>query len=246
MGDEEKAILALRGFASAASMIIPSYHLWLAALHADDNSSISSSDYPRLILHTYMREAMLDQLLVQLRRLYDPDKNSLAGGTISSLLKKAMVHNWLVARAKEVSHSTLSFDANLTENHLTFIQEHCSLCLVNKAEALQNNAPRLQVQALLVRRAANKRSAHMTLDDYALTQSDLRDVCFHTLLIARAIQRVYGDDVYSGNYVHVDSGSYEAAAQVFGNGHSKGLLTSSLEENLDMLIERIRVKLELE
>src|SRR5438128_2470430 len=83
--DEEKVVLSLRGFACGASMMIPTYHLWLAAREADE-ANTNTSDYPAVVLRTYMRESMLDHLLVQLRRLYDPKQKSLAAGTISFLM----------------------------------------------------------------------------------------------------------------------------------------------------------------
>jgi hypothetical protein len=62
MTDEERAVLSLRGFACATSMMIPSYHLWLAATEADAVAA-SASDYQGLVMRTYMRDSMLDHLL---------------------------------------------------------------------------------------------------------------------------------------------------------------------------------------
>jgi hypothetical protein len=112
--------------------------------------------------------------------------------------------------------------------------------LVTEVRNLPIDAPLFQVQAYLARRTANKRSAHMTLDDYGITRSDVRDLSFSTLVVARSIHRVFGDDAYPGNYADVDRGSYEAAARVFSHRHTAGLLACDLEENIDMFIGRVR------
>lgn len=239
MTKEEKAVLSLRGFACAASMIIPSYHLWLAATEAEVTTG-SVSDYPNLVMHTYMRESMLDHLLVQVRRLFDPDPKSLAAGTIDLLLREQNMIEYLVHRALGSPSAGVTLDPQWTEDHLRLVQQLCSLVLVRDVSDLPIDAPLFQVQAYLARRSANKRSAHMTLDDYGITQTDIRDVCFNILIIARALHRVYGDDVYSGNYIDVDRGSYEAADRVLAHRHTAGLLTCDLEENIDMFVHRIR------
>lgn len=239
MTDEERAVLSLRGFACAASMMIPSYHLWLAATEAEATNG-GASDYPNLVMRTYMRESMLDHLLVQLRRLYDPAPRSLAGGTIASLLDESKIREFLVHRAIGSVPAGVTLDPEWAEDHLRLVQERCSLGLVTHVRDLPPDAPLFQRQAYLARRTANKRSAHMTLDDYGITQSDIRDLCFSTLVIARALHRVHGDDVYSGNYADVDWGSYEAAAGVFDHRHTAGLLACDLEENIDILVHRIR------
>jgi hypothetical protein len=239
MTDEERAVSSLRGFACAASMMIPSYHLWLAATEAEVATG-SALDYPSLVMRTYMRESMLDHLLVQLRRLYDPDPKSLAGGTIASLLSDSKICEFLVHRAIGSASPGVAIDPQLAEDHLRLAQERCSLSLVTHVRDLPPDAPLFQVQAYLTRRAANKRSAHMTLDDYGITRSDIRDLCFSTLIIARALHRVHGDDIYSGNYADIDWGSYEAAARVFDHRHTAGLLACDLEDNIDMLVHRIR------
>ena len=144
----------------------------------------------------------------------------------------------MIKRASDRDPKT-SIDSEWAESHLRFVQARCSLQLVNHVQNLSADAPMIQVQALLARRAANKRAAHMTLDDYGITHSDIRDLVFNALLIARAIHRVLGGDAYTGNYEEVDQGAYEAAAQVFGHRHSKGLLLVDLEANVDLFRSRI-------
>lgn len=238
MTSEEKAILSLRGFACAASMLIPSYHIWLAATEAEESVD-KAADYPNLVMRTYMREEMLDHLLVQVRRLFDPDTKSLAAGTIASLLDRSKIREFLDHRAIASTSAAVIRDPQWAKDHFRLVHERCSHGLVTRIRDLPTDAPLFQVQAYLARRAANKRAAHMTLDDYGITQSDIRDLCFTTLVIARAIHRILGDDVYSGNYADVDWGSYEAAARIFGRRHAAGLLTCNLEENIDMLVRRI-------
>lgn len=236
---EGKAVLSLRGFACAASMMVPSYHLWLAATEAEVTAG-SALDYPDLVMHTYMRESMLDHLLVQVRKLFDPDPKSLAAGTIALLLDEPKIREYLVHRALGSTSAGVTLDPQWAEDHLRLAQQRCSLGLVTDVNNLPTDAPLFQVQAYLARRTVNKRSAHMTLDDYGITQSDIRDICFNILIIARALHRVHGDDVYSGNYADVDRGSYEAADRVLAHRHTAGLLTCDLEENIDMLVHRIR------
>lgn len=241
MTDEERAVLSLRGFACAASMMIPSYHLWLAATEVEaETAADSDSGYPNFILRTYMRESMLDHLLVQVRRLYDPDRRSLSGGAIASLLDEPRIREFLVRRAMGYAFADGNRDPEWIMDHLHLVQERCSLGLVTHARDLRPDAPLFQLQAYLARRTVNKRCAHMTMDDYGITRSDIRDLSFSTLIIARALHRVHGEDVYAGNYADVDWGSYEAAARVFGHRHTAGLLTHNLEENIDMLVRRIR------
>lgn len=238
MTDEERAVLSLRSFACTASMMIPSYHLWRAATEADANTG-TAPDYPSLVMRTYMRESMLDHLLVQVRRLFDCDSKSLAAEAIASLLKKPKISKFLVQRAIDSSPTGVTLDPQWVEDHLRLVQEYCSLGLVNNINKLPTDAPLFQIQLYLARKFVNKRSAHMTLDDYGITHSDVRDICFNTLIIARALHRILGDDTYSGNYYDVDRDSYEGAARIFDHRHTAGLLACDLEENIDMLIGRI-------
>lgn len=237
MTREEKAVLALRGFACGASMIIPTYHLWHAANETPDSTD-SPPDYPQIVMRRYMQESMLDHLLVQVRRLFDHHQTSLAAGTIASLLDDQNIREFLVKRALGTT-PRVAIDPQRIQDHLILAQRLCSLCLVKERSELPSDAPPLQVRAFLARRMANKRSAHMTLDDYQISRSDIRDLCFNILIIARALQRVHGEDLYSGNYAEVDRGSYEAASRIFSHRHTQGLLTSDLEENIDMHINRI-------
>lgn len=237
MTKEEKALLSLRGFACSASMMLPSYHLWLAATEAEVTAG-TALDYPDLVMHTYMRESMLDHLFVQVRRLFDPDLKSLAAGTIARLLDEPEMIEYLVRRATGATSASAMLDSQWVKSHFLLVQQRCALSLVNHLGDLTNDAPLLQIQAYLARRMANKRSAHMTLDDYGITQSDIRDVCFNILVIARALHRVQGDDVYAGNYADVDRGSYDAAERILAHRHTAGLLTFELEENIDMFIHR--------
>ena len=87
LNDEERTVLSLRGFACAASMLLPAYHLFSAAIEVGKKEA-ARRGYPSLIFQTFMRESMLDQLLVQIRRLYDPDPHSLGGGLLASLLAR--------------------------------------------------------------------------------------------------------------------------------------------------------------
>lgn len=238
MTNEEKVVLSLRGFASAVSMMIPTYHFWLAAIEVEVNAN-SALDYSNIVTHSYMRESMLDYLLIQVRRVLDPDRKSLAAGTIAELLDEPDMLRYLVRRSLDLAPAKEILDAQSVENHLRLVQQLCSLGIVNDVDKLAADAPLFQVQTYLLRRAANKRSAHMTFDDYGFSRSDICDVCFKILVIARALHRVCGDDVYLGNYADVDRGSYEASARILGHRHAAGLLTSDLEENIDMLVHRI-------
>lgn len=232
LNDEEKTVHSLRGFACVASMLLPAYHLFFAAIEVGEKIA-ARRGYPSLILQIFLSESMLNQLLVQIRRLYDPNPGSLGGGLLASLLAQPEIRSLMIKRASDRDCKT-SIDSAWAESHLRFVQARCSLQLVNHVQNLPADAPMTQVQAHLARRAANKRAAHMTLDDYGVTLSDIKDLVFNAMLIARAIQRVMGDDTYTGNYEEVDRGAYEAAAQVFGHRHSNGLLLVDLEANVDL------------
>jgi hypothetical protein len=239
MTNEEKAVLSLRGFACAASMLLPAYHLLIAATEVSDTQP-QTTDYPTLILRIFLRESMLNHLLVYLRRLYDPDPESLGGGTIATLLSEPQVLQFLLERAANCTSPSSQFDMAWAESHLSFVQKRCAVQIVRHVHQLPSDAPMIQVQSFLARRAANKRSAHMTLDDWQITPSDLRDLVSNALLIARAIQRVHGNDVYNGNYQEVDKGAYEAASKVLGHRHAFGLLLVDLDANVDLFRQKSR------
>ena len=229
-------MLSLRGFACAGSMLLPAYHLLAAAIELRSTRP-QTTDYPTLILRHFLRESMLDHLLVHLRRLYEPEP-SLAGGAIATLLNVPQVRHFLLERAAKYASPLREFDMAWAESHLSFVQKHCALHLVRKANKLPSGAPMIQVQSFLARRAANKRSAHMTLDDWEITSSDIRYLVFNALVVARAIQRVHGDDVYVGNYQEVDKGAYEAASKVFDRRHTSGLLLVDLDANVDLFRQK--------
>lgn len=230
-------MLSLRGFACAASMLLPAYHL-LAAATELRSTRPQTTDYPTLILREFLRESMLDHLLIHLRRLYDTDESSLSGRAIATLLNVPQVRRFLLERAAKYASRSKQFDMAWADSHLSFVQKHCELQLVKHVHQLASHAPMIQIQSFLARRAANKRSAHMTLDDWKITSSDIRDLVFNALLVARAIQRVHGDDVYVGNYQEVDNGAYEAASRVFGHRHTSGLLLVELDANVDLLRQK--------
>lgn len=57
MTKKEKAVLSLRGFASAVSMMIPTYHFWVAAIEVEVNAD-SALDYSNIVTHSYLFSSM--------------------------------------------------------------------------------------------------------------------------------------------------------------------------------------------
>jgi len=227
--DEGKAFQSLQGFACATSMLIPSYHLWFSAT---ETSMIGNrtEDYSDIVMRTYMDSAMLDHLLIQIRRIFDPDLNSLAAGTIVKSLNNPDILNYVISRATVSSEEK---GEEWIKNHLNLVREYCSLALVKKRSDIPIIAPLFQIQAYLARRAANKRAAHMTLDDFGISADDIHNLCYTTVIIARSIHRVLREDVYVGNYSDVDKGAYEGATRIFRYKHSTGLLTANIEDDID-------------
>jgi len=227
--NEGKAIHSLRGFACATSMLIPSYHLWFAAAEVSMNEK-RIGDYSERVIRTYMVDAMLDHLLIQIRRIYDPTLNSLAAGTIVKSLDNPTIRNHLITRA---SVSAKEKGEVWVNNHLNLVHEYCSLGLITKKSDLPIITPLFQIQVFLARRAANKRAAHMTLDDFGISPDDIYNLCYTTIIIARSIHRVLREDAYVGSYADVDEGAYEAASRFFRYKHTAGLLTSNIEDDVD-------------
>jgi hypothetical protein len=122
-----------------------------------------------------------------------------------------------------------------------FIRRQCSFQTKSKKE-LSAEDPMISTQAVLARLAANKRAAHMTLDDFGITDSDLRDLVFQASLIARAIQQCFGENACDSNYKEIDKASYEESIEMFGVKHSRGLLLKFLDENLEMRRSRMTIE----
>jgi hypothetical protein len=220
-------------------MMLPAYHYFLAADELKRRKQ-RPKDYPTLIFRHFMRESMFDCVMIHLRRLNDPDERSLAGGTIAALLAQGSVLEFLLERAKRLKTVAKRLRLGDPKLHLRFVQMQCSQLLIQHAHLLPANAPLPQIQAFLARRTANKRSAHMTLDDWAITSSDIRDLVLRAAIIARAIQRVLGSDVYPGNYRDVDRGAYSSSRALFGVRHGSGLLLIGLEAAVDRGVRKLR------
>ena len=230
LDNNEIAMLSLRGYACAVSMLIPAYHFFLASNLANE-AGLKGKEYQQAITIMFMKEAMFDRLIIQLRRLYDGDLKSLSSGNIVKLLQQPDVYAWLENWSRTKMKWSSEEEAVIFDANIKFVIRQCELQLKTQGE-LSTNDPMLATQAVLVRRAANKRAAHMTLDDFGITDSDLYDLVFEACLIARAIQQCLGGDACDTNYEEVDQGSYDASASMFGVKHPRGLLLGDLDANL--------------
>ena len=237
MDGNTKAILSLRGYACAVSMLIPAYHFFLAS-NAANKVGIKDKKYQQAITIIFMKEAMFERLVIQLRRLYDGNRKSLSSGNIVKLLQQADVRAWLEDRSRSQMKWSSEEERGIFDANIKFVLMQCELQLKLQGE-LSVNDPMLATQAVLARRAANKRAAHMTLDDFGITNFDLHDLVFEACLIARAIQQCFGIDVCDTNYEEVDKGSYDASVDMFGLSHPLGLLLGDLDANLKMRRNRI-------
>lgn len=237
MDSNTKAIQSLRGYACAVSMLIPAYHFFLAS-NAANKVEIKNKKYKQAITIIFMKEAMFDRLVIQWRRLYDGNRKSLSGGNIVELLQQSDVRAWLEDRSRTQMKWSSDEEKGIFDANINFVLRQCKLQLKNQGE-LSVNDPMLATQAVLARRAANKRAAHMTLDNFGITDSDLHDLVFQACLIARAIQQCFGIDTCDTNYEEIDKGSYDASFDMFGLSHPRGLLLSDLDENLKMRRNRI-------
>ncbi len=232
LDNNEIAMLSLRGYACAVSMLIPAYHFFLASNLAGD-AGLKGKEYQQAITIAFMKEAMFDRLIIQLRRLYDNDLESLSSGNIVKLLQQSDVYAWLETRSRTKMKWSSDKEAEKFDSNIKFVIRSCEFQLKTLSE-LSANDPMLATQAVLVRRAANKRAAHMTLDDFRITESDLHDLVYKACLIARAIQQCLGGDACDTSYEEIDKGSYDASISMFGVKHPRGILLGDLDANLKM------------
>ncbi len=226
MDDEAKLIQSMRGFACGVSMLIPAYHFLLAAEIAHPEAEAGDS-YPRLVMTCFMKETMLDTVLLHLRRLFErsDSKNkkraSLGAGTIAELLVQDDLREALRLRSREALGEGAIGDEEFG-HRIEILALQCAM----HVEAADSHPALARVfqQAELVRRAANKRAAHITLDEYNIGIDDIHQLVSNAVAIARSIQAILGLDACDTDYAEVDAGAYEASEQVFGCSHGAGRL----------------------
>lgn len=225
-------IQSLRGFAHAATFLPHAYHLWRASTEIlrdlDGLPATSDSTFAM-----FCREAMFDHLVLRLRRMaMDKHKHSLGAAKICDGLSDGDLVVQLKQRAGKVF-------CDQSDALLAYVRHECMQLLPGPRGYHKHLAPlTLAYQAYLVRLAAHWRAAHMTLAHFAVGNADVRDVSFHVLMIARAIQRVGGPDLCESDFEELDRLGYENATRVIGHEHSWGLLCPSLDANIDMRVAR--------
>jgi len=220
MDDETKLIQSMRGFASGVSMLIPAYHFLLAAETAHPEAEAGNS-YPRLLTTYFMKESMLDTVLLYLRRLFECHPRSLAAGTIAEFLSREDLREALRGRSR-VALGEAALDDHRFEGLVNVLTIQCAVHVFPNV-----NDPllaRIGRQVRLARRAANKRAAHITLDEYNISIDDIHQLVSNAMGIARSIQAILGRDACDTDYAEVDAGAYEAAGQLFGFSHAVGRL----------------------
>lgn len=220
LSDEARLIQSMKGFACGVSMVIPAYHFWLGAETAHPASEAGDS-YPRLVLTYFMKEAMLDAVLLSLRRLFESDPRSLAVGTIANLLAREDMRAVLRIRSRVLLKEAALPDHDI-DGKIEVLLIQCAIHL--SPSARDPLLARVGRQVQLARRAANKRAAHITLDEYAISLDDIHQLVSNALAIARSIQGLLGRDACDTDLVEVDGAAYEAAAHVFGISHACGRL----------------------
>jgi hypothetical protein len=237
LNDLAQAVQSMRGIACAASYLPQAYHLHVAADQwCQQNSGIDS--HSDVVLFEFLRDSMFDHLLVRLRRMcMDSNPTSLGGDKLRQLLSDKPLVSQLAARRKDPRHGACAMTDDDVALHFSFIQRRCAqLSTGGRPKDYWRTLDKfsLEAHAFLVKRAADWRSAHMTFAQWKIGRSDLTSVVFNVMVLARAIQRVTGDDSYDGDYELLDRLGFDNARKVVGISHAAGLLIESLDDNVAM------------
>jgi hypothetical protein len=222
MTDEEKLIQSMCGVAATASLLIPAWHSLLAAETAYPDAE-KGNDYPRLVMTYFMREAMLDIVLGYIRKVYESER-SLSTGTILKLLFDRSAVEALRAYATKVRGDSALSETEFN-SRITILKLLCAAHLAPNGAITDPLLARVGIQTKLARHAANKRTAHITLDDYEIGLDDLHQLIKNALAIATHIQAILGKSQCPFDHAEIDRAAYDGVKLLFGCSHAGGLLT---------------------
>lgn len=243
LDESTRAVLSMRAVACEASLLPQTYHLWLAADGIVRSNEFR--DFAHQVLCLTLRESMLDQLLIRLRRTFmDVDQRTVIGGAqLPALLAQDEVVATLRRRREDPRNMCQALSNEEVDKLIAFIRARCGKLRPSGTRKSQYwrklDSLSLEAQAYLLLKAADWKAAHLSMDEYKFGESDLRAVLFTAMMIARAIQRVSGDDSTDSDYADIDRVAYENATAVVGVAHRDGLLLDCLDQNLDMHLGRI-------
>lgn len=183
-------VQALRWFVHRAGLVMAiNSHFKVLNTELDKASSrLQLSANTAFVLHQVYFEA----LIVNLRAMLEPAVDSLGVGSVASLLAQPTVRAGLHVYLDDRPQPWVMPDIVSRDKYLDYVQRYTEI-LADQQFPISVNAHPLVEKVSLIRRLANKRVAHATLDDYKLYGSDLQDVVLAVLAVAAAVDAVVGD-----------------------------------------------------
>jgi len=226
LDEKTKLILALRNYTYAVSMLIPAYHFFKAANHSEKIDT--NRTYPENIKIHFMQSAMLERLLVQLRRLHETKRSLVT--SVAKTLSQPEIVIYLYQRTK------VDIEKSLFTKLISCIAREWQLRDDGASDKCPHSSNLISRQNWSARRAANKLASHMTFDDYDVSKLDIECLVQHSALIASLIQRCMGKDVYNHNFFEVEQASYEASIDIFSVKHNSKLIFTRIDYDINRII----------
>ena len=236
LDDLSKLVQAMRGLACNTSFLIVGYHYYYVSACAESKGSTGTT-YVDAVRAAYLSEAFRGDVLVRLRRSCDADPNSLAAAAIAKLLKKDTCVSELKAYLAKGRGSVPTLEDDSVDRLVSYIQQSAE-CLSVKDKAATRNSANISKKVALLRRMANKAVAQITLDDYVLTDQDIRDVFVAVLTLACAIQKLLGELAYPGSFHEVEEAAMQDAVRMFGAPEKYNGFVGLIEKLLPDWIKR--------
>lgn len=198
----------LRGVFSRVSLCVPAYYYFLGAASAHDAAN-ESADYPFKVAQSYSEFSDLNTLTLSCRKLFDHSKKpDLTGGNFAKVSDTVLLEHarhW----AKHASRSEEDAFAALK-----FLRRFFGECSQTDTQLLQARSP-LQKRVGLLKQHADRASAHLSLEDYALHIDDLTHFVAACVVIGEIVRSFDMPHAGPAYFNQLDTASHQAAKRIF-------------------------------
>lgn len=198
-------VQSLREIGGRATHMLPALYMTLAARSAQKERD---TPYWRVVQASFLEECALQAIALACRSIFDHRRTALSGNTISRLSDetiKAVATYW--SKEGHVSYE----DGVLALHVLKRLFAHCA----RHEKILLQQPSMLERRIGLLKVYANRRAAHMSLDNYLFNVVDLIHVVAAIALIGAIIVDFDMPTQAGGYFDAIDDGGWRAAQHIF-------------------------------
>ncbi len=203
----ERGVQFLRGVSSRATMALPAFYLFHAAV-INTNGACTIEGYAGVVFERYVKFSSLATVALACRKAFDHDANRLTG-----------------ARFAKTSDTTLEEHAEYWAKHSTRPRQdaYAALYLLRSIfrdcaktdTALFKTATPLGQRIGLLKQYADRSAAHLSIEDYAVAVLDCAHVVAALTLIGEIIRSFDDSSSLPSYFDSLDEAAFGAAKQLF-------------------------------